>query len=339
MDKIATDAVTVENRRAALPIGNATVGTAAARLARAVSGREQARTELSDLGMTRLVADVLPPTFDDLLADAGTTVVPGKPRRFRPQHANVTAPKRRVALAVAGGLLLGLGLIAAGAADGAHAAVFPVVPAAGKPITVTVSGPSARIDADVVSTAPEFADGGHGVILRAGRLQIVGTGDGGSEGGPALVHLGRTVSSSLLTPGTTTATLTDIGDGTSRRMPLQVLRQSRVGLDCVLPISAGVMVWGSASHYDIPTGTYKGDQASTVTLVLRSVRTGRVLATKVTPTMSDGHFFQIVDMPASNPTGDITVTAVRDRGANVTGGTSKPSRVRVALRSARGELN
>jgi hypothetical protein len=309
----------------ATPIGNGTVGSAAKRLARAVSGREQARVELSDLGMTRLVADL-----DRAGETAGVTVVPA-PRHSRGSRWG----RRNVARVVVGALAATAvaSLTGLGAPPRAEAAILPVVPAAGKPIVVTVSGPTAQVHVDVVSTAQAMGSGAHFVWLRAGRLWLSGTGDGGNEGNPALVHVGGTVPSTSLTPGTTTASLTDVGDATSRPVKLTVLRQSRVTLAPLVAFPGGVLVTGRAAHYDIPTGTYRGDQLSTVQVQV--LRAGRWVTVQNAPTATDGSVFAVVPAPA----GVVKVRLVRLVGANVTGGVSAVrAAVALPVASARGDM-
>lgn len=213
--------------------------------------------------------------------------------------------------------------------DMAHAAVIPVTP---RSITLTVAGPTARIDLDVVSTAPETFDGGHGVLLTDGRLQVWGTGAGGNEGGAALVHVGATVRSSLLTPGTTTARLTDIGDGRSISIPVTVLRQSRVTAASISGFPGGFVVTGKASHYDLGTGAYRGDLASTVQVQV--FKAGRWTTVANAPTAADGS----VAAAVPSAPGRFSVRLVRLAGANVTGGTSAIRMVTVPLMSARGDL-
>ena len=199
----------------------------------------------------------------------------------------------------------------------AHAAVIPVRPL---PLAVTVSGPSARIDLDVVSTAPMFRDGGHGVVLRTGSVALYGTGAGDNDSGTALVHIGAQIASQRLTAGTTTATLTDLGDGGTTGIRLTVLRHSHVILNPVLPLPGAVLVMGRASHYDLVTGVYRGDTSSPV--LVQTLTAGKWTTLATTTTAPDGSVAAAV---AVSP-GRHLIRLVRPAGATVTGAAS-PARV------------
>lgn len=223
-------------------------------------------------------------------------------------HHNI---RKTLILAAGTVALLASGVICTGRA---HAAVFPVRPVT---LVVTVSGPSARIGLDAVSTAPMFRDGGHGVVLRDGPMVIFGTGAGDNSTGTALVHVGGTVASRLLTPGTTTATLTDVGDGGVAGIRLTVLRASRVTLGPVAAVGSGlVLVTGQSSHYDLASGGYRGDAASPV--LLQVLTAGKWTAVSASTTAPDGS----VCILARLAPGRQVLRLVRPAGATVTGGAS-----------------
>lgn len=248
----------------------------------------------------------------DALAGVGIPVAAGDVTVI---HREPVTPKRgrhlasTLAFLAAAAVVLG---IAPGGAPAAQAAVIPVT----RPIVVTASGPTARVAVDVVSTAPMFRSGGHGVIVRAGGATLYGTA-ASSAPGPQLVRVSGVVSSAVLTPGTTTATVTDIGDYRSTTVPITVLRQSRVAIDQVTPLPGGVLVTGRAMHYDLPTGVYRGDLVSPVQ-VQQWVAGGRWMTVQTVTTVgSDGSVAALV--PGA---GRMVVRLVRPAGATVTGGAS-----------------
>lgn len=231
---------------------------------------------------------------------------------------------RHLAAVVGGALAVASAVLGVtpGGAPVAQAAVLPVT----RPIVVTVSGPSARVDATMVSTSAMTADGGHGVVLQAGRVFLQGT--GGKSRGPALVRVVGQVASSLLTPGTTPARVVDIGDGVGATAPFTVLRQSRVTITSVTGVAGGVRVTGTSAHYDIPTRAYRGDLLSTV-LVQRWTGATWVTVTTAATTGPEGAVAAVVPAPA----GIVYVRLVRPVGATVTGAPSA-WRTAVALPTA-----
>jgi len=208
-------------------------------------------------------------------------------------------------------------LVAALSFGGSSRAEAAVIPLTGHPITVTVSGPTTRVDTTVISTGCTTRDGGHIVTLTDGPLTLSGVAGSGWAETPAVVHVGAAVPSWDLTPGTTTATLTDIGDGATTRVPVTVLRQSRVTVTAHLVPGRRILVTGTASHYDPATGTYRGDVLSPV--LVQVWEAGRwVTAATVTTTGTTGAVAALLTAPA----GTWPIRLVRPAGATVTGATS-----------------
>ena len=220
---------------------------------------------------------------------------------------------RRVIVLPVVALLAGLGLV-----TGTPRAEAAVIPLSSRPIVLTVSGPTARLDVDMVSTAPTTRDGGHIVTLVDGPLTTLGVAGTGFGGGPALVHLGATVPSRELTPGTTMATLTDIGDGLTAQVPVTVLRQSRVTATVQMVQGGRMLIVGAVSHFDLSTGTYRGDLASPVLVQVLEHGTW-VTAATVTTTGPTGAVAQVLTAPQA---GTWQVRLVRPMGATVSGATS-----------------
>lgn len=209
-------------------------------------------------------------------------------------------------------------LAAAGAV--ATAAPASAVPIPLKPaVTVTVSGPTARVAAEVMSPARTTARGGHLVTLAVGGSILWGSSPCGDPRPVPVVRVAGTVPSRTLIPGTTTATVTDVGDGSTATVKVTVLRRSLAQLDRVIPLGDGtVLVTGRVRHYDLTTGTYKGDQASTV--AVQVLAGNRWVAVAESGTYGpDGAVAAVV--PVSGPT---LVRIVRAPGATVTGGSSTP---------------
>lgn len=243
------------------------------------------------------------------------------------------AQKRLRALArtIAGGLAaftLAVGLAVSPAGTGrAEAAVITVKPG----ITVTASGPTVRLDTDVVSTAAMTRDGGHGVWLTLpSGYRVTGTAASGLGASAALVHVGGSVPARALTAGTTTATLQDIGDGGRTPIRVTVLRQSRITLGPVMGLTGAMLVTGQAAHYDLPTGLYAGDQQSTVDVQVFTG--GRWVKVASLSTARDGSVAGVVPMVA----GRWQVRVVRQAGATVTGGVSVVRSVTVASQNPEG---
>lgn len=322
-------------------LSNGTTGSPAQRLHRGLDGRPQARegritpetlTAVTDAGNVAalvgmggtLGAD--PARVRQLVAVAelaapGVTVLPERD----------LASRSRRGLRLVVGAAVGLAAVA-GLAAPAQAAVIPLT----KPVVVTVSGPTAAVSLDVISTAPMFADGGHYVTLRDGALALGAHGYGGSEGGAAWVHIGARVPSRLLTPGTTTATLTDLGDGRASRVPVTVLRQSQVVIDSAVGFPGGVLVTGRALHYDVPSGVYRGDLASPVQVQVL-VGVGPAARWKMVDTRTttpDGGVFAVI---GATP-GRVQVRLVRPAGATVTGAASAVRMLTALPASTRGDL-
>lgn len=222
----------------------------------------------------------------------------------------VVVPSRRrsrwtvSALAVAAAVAV----VAAGTGT-AQAAVVPIT----SPVRVVISSQTARVDFTAVSTASEFRDGGHCLITTVDGSTMYSTSRSGGVG-PQVVHVDGIVPSVSLTPGKSSIKVTDVGDGRSRLVPVQVVRQSVVSV-AAYGYPGGISVVGTASHYDARTGTYQGDQASPV--LLQAWHAGRWVTAEVLQTAPDGSVAAV--LPA---VGTGSVRLVRPVGVTVTGGTS-----------------
>lgn len=207
-------------------------------------------------------------------------------------------------------ILAGLGVLASvlgiGPAAPAQAAVYGAAPVPA--VTLVASGPSVPVDVTVLSTAADTRYG-HAVIATIGRSVLLGTSTG------PLVRIRGSVPAAALRKGTSMMLLTDVGDGTTTRAKLTVLRKSQVTVTGTYTMPGMLLVTASATHYDLTTGAYAGDRLSTVTITARS---GARVVTTSAQTAVDGSVIGSLPVPA----GVWTVTAVRARGADVTGGTS-----------------
>ena len=316
-----------DDRPVRIWISTNSTGSPAKRLARAVSGRPQdtfTPLDVAQLAHYPRSAAVNAETLDRLtepgrvaaqvgLNDPGTLRALIDVDADCPRAVDVL-PSRRGRLAatwrvIGGGLAVGaLAVALLAPAPHADATVIPLT----RPVVLVVSGPTTRLDDDVVSTAPTTRDGGHIVTLTDGPLTVLGV-----AGPTPLVHLGAAVASRQLTPGTTTATLTDVGDGTTTTIPITVLRQSRITASVQLVPGGGMLILGNARHYDATTGSYRGDLASPV--AVQVFESGR-WATAITATTvgADGAVAQLLTAPA----GTWSIRLVRPAGATVTGATS-----------------
>lgn len=133
------------------------------------------------------------------------------------------------------------------------------------------------------------------------------------------------VQTAMLTPG---MQRWEMYDGAEPITPVtvQVARQSRVSIGSVatLPGSwlrpAKMLVTGTAKHYDLLTGAYKGDQASRVQV--QAVVGGKWQTLGASSTFGpDGTACAVVDLPRTLH-GRFLVRLVRAPGDTVTGGTS-----------------
>lgn len=244
----------------------------------------------------------------------GGTAVPARRRPLRLALA---------AVAAVGALLVGGTAVAPQAS--AQIVVTTSTPyTVARPLEVVVAGPTARIVAPLWSTQPGPMVAAAGMQTRSlGYIETIVWGRGrGAE-------LDWTLPSTLLTPGPGVVELADLhGEDPVTRLPIAVRRQSRVSATAI-PLPGGVVVSGRATHYDIGTGRYAGDQKSPV-LVQRLVG-ARWVTVATAMTSPDGTFLAAV---RSAP-GKASLRGVRPVGRDVTGATSRTVVVPVPLGSVR----
>ena len=216
---------------------------------------------------------------------------------------------RRLAALVAAGAVAAGALV--GVAPAADAAVVPVSSSA----RIVISGPTARVQVTAWSTAPETGDGGHALAVSVAGTTLWGASTV-PDMAPELVTVTGTVRSAALTPGTSKVLVTDIGDGKWTTVPVTVVRQSAVKASTVV-YPGGVLVMGTAKHYDPRTGGYTGDVASPVQV--QEWTSGKwVTVQTVTTAGPDGAVAAMIPVPF----GPALLRLVRPAGTTVTGAVS-----------------
>ena len=226
--------------------------------------------------------------------------------------------RRILAVALAGAASLAV-------APTAEAQVLPTKTyTVASPLRLVVSGPSTRLTLPVVSTIPGGIRARLSIRLagdQIGEADVTGRTQAGTVDVP--------VPSRLLVPGPQVAEVEDLRDPLAPvlRVPVQVVRQSRVVVDQVASWPGGLVISGRALHFDAPTGGYKPDLASAV--LVQVSRDGKTWTTKATiGTDAQGSVTAVVNGQTS-PTGKILVRLVRQPGTTVTGGMSPVKTVTV----------
>jgi len=232
-----------------------------------------------------------PPTT----APAGTPRSPRGPRGWR-----------SIAATTAGVLGVGTALVGAGAP--AQASIVPTAPG----VRVVVSGPTSVVTTRVIASKRTTPNGVYSAYLNCPGVSAFG------NSRTPLVTITARVASNKLTPGKTACTITDVGDGATRVIPLQVVRQSALSVT-MTALDGAVLFTARASHYDANTRSYRGDTYSTVQAQELIAGKWRTIGYGTTDGTYSG-LATIIVMPAD--TGRHIYRAVRPSGANVTGATT-----------------